>query len=50
MVVMVAVLAVSAAFGLKGGLDLYKIRSEAVEQLFDHMVRSNAKNLVADFS
>jgi len=46
----VAVAAVSAAFGLEGGLHLYKIRSEALEHILDYMVGPNAKNLVADFS
>jgi hypothetical protein len=50
MVVMVAVTAVSAAFGLEGGLHLYKIRSEAMEHILDHVVRANAKNLVSNFS
>jgi hypothetical protein len=49
-VVMVAVAAVSAAFGLEGGLRLYKIRSEAMEHSLDHMVGPNAKNLVSNFS
>ena len=50
MVVMVAVAAVSAAFGLEGGLHLYKIRSEAKQHLLDHMVGPNAKNVVSNFS
>src|SRR5258707_13820816 len=50
MVVMVAVTAVSAAFGLEGGPDLYKFRSEAMEHILDHMVGPNAKNLVSNFS
>jgi hypothetical protein len=50
MVVMVAVAAVSTAFGLEGGLHLYKLRSEAMEHIFDHMVGPNAKNLVSNFS
>jgi len=49
-VVMVAVTAVSAAFGLEGGLHLYKIRSEAMEHILDHVVGPNAKNLVSNFS
>ena len=47
MAVMVA--AVSAAFGLEGGLHLYKIRSEAMEHILNHMVGPNAKNLVSNF-
>jgi len=50
MAVMVAVAAVSAPFGLEGGLHLYKIRSEAMEHIFDHMVGPNAKNLLLNFS
>src|SRR5262245_12632261 len=50
MVVMMAVFAVSTAFGLKGGLHCYEIRSKAKEHILDHMVGPNAKNLVADFS
>ena len=50
MVVMVAVAAVSAAFGLEGGLHLHKIRSEAMEHILDHVVGPNAKNLVSNFS
>jgi hypothetical protein len=49
MVAMVAVAAVSAAFGLEGGLHLYKIRSEAMEHILNHMVGPNAKNLVSNF-
>ena len=49
MVVMVAVTAVSAAFGLEGGLHLYKIRSEAMEHILDHVVGPNTKNLVSNF-
>jgi hypothetical protein len=50
MIVMAAVAAVSAAFGLKGALNLCKIRSEALEHILDHMVGPNAKNLVSNFS
>jgi hypothetical protein len=50
MVVIVTVVAVSAAFGLEGALHLYKIRSKAAEHILDHMVRPNAKNLVSNFS
>jgi hypothetical protein len=48
--VAVAVAAVSAAFGLEGGLHLDKIRSKALEQILDHMVGSYAQNLVLNFS
>jgi len=50
MVVMVAVAAVSAAFGLEGNLHLCKICAEGLEHILDHMVRPNAKNLVSNFS
>src|SRR5215813_10415640 len=50
LVEMATVAAVSAAFGLEGGLHLYKIHSEATEHVLDHMVGSNAKNLVPNFS
>ena len=49
-VVMAAVAAVSAAFGLEGGLNLYKISFEATEHILDHMVGANAENLVSNFS
>jgi hypothetical protein len=49
-IVMVAVAAVGAAFGLEGGPCLYKIRSEATEHVLDHMVGPNAKNLVSNLS
>jgi hypothetical protein len=47
---MVAITAVSAAFRLERSLHLYKLRSEAMEHLLDHLVGPNAKNLIADFS
>jgi hypothetical protein len=50
MAVMVAITAVSAAFRLERGLHLYKLRSEAMEHFLDHMIGSNAKNMVANFS
>jgi len=49
MIVMMAVAAVSAAFGLKRSLYFNKISSEAAEHIFDHMVWPNAKNLVLNF-
>jgi len=42
--------AVGAAFGLERGLHLYKIRSEAVEHIFDHMVGLDAKSLASKFN
>jgi hypothetical protein len=48
--VMVAVVAVSAAFGLEGGLHLYKICSETMEHILDHVVGPDAKNLASNFS
>jgi hypothetical protein len=47
---MVAAAAVRAAFGLEGGLHHYKIRSEALEHILDHMVGPNPKDLVSNFS
>ncbi len=47
---MMAVAAVSAAFGLEGGLHLDKIRSEATEHVFDHVIGPDAKNVVSNFS
>ena len=49
MVVMVAITTVSAAFRLERGLQLYKLRSEAMEHLLDHMIGPDSKNLVANF-
>jgi hypothetical protein len=49
-VVVVAMLAVSAAFRLEGRPQLYKICSEAMEHILDDMVGTNAKNLVLNFS
>jgi hypothetical protein len=48
-VVMVAVIAVSAAFRLEGGLHLYKKCSEAMQHILDHVVGPNAKNFVSNF-
>jgi len=48
--VMEAVPAVSAAFGLEGGAYLYKIRYEATQHIFDYVVWPNANNLVSNFS
>jgi hypothetical protein len=47
---MVAVAGISAAFGLERGLYPCKVCSEAKEHILDHVVRSNAKNLVSNFS
>jgi hypothetical protein len=49
LVVMVAI-TVSATFRLERRLQLYKLRSEAMKHLLDHMVGPNAKNLVANLS
>jgi hypothetical protein len=49
MVMMVAVSAIGAAFGLKGGMHFYKIRSEAEEHVLDDMVGANAKDVVSNF-
>jgi hypothetical protein len=50
MVMMMAVVAVRAAFRLERGLHLHKLSSEAMEHLLDHMVGPNAENLIANFS
>jgi len=50
MTVIVAVAAVGTALGLKGSAHVYQIGSEAAEQILDHVVGSNAKNLVLNFS
>jgi hypothetical protein len=50
MIVMAAVAAVGAAFGLKGALRLDKICAEATEHILDHMVRPDANNLVSNLS
>jgi hypothetical protein len=49
-VMMVAVVAVGAAFRLERGLRLYKLGSEATQHLLDHMIGPNAKSLIANFS
>jgi len=42
--------AVSAAFWLKRRVYLLKIRSEAMQQILNHMVRPNPKKLASNFS
>jgi hypothetical protein len=49
MVVMMAMAAVRATFGLEGDLDLHEVGSETAEHILDHMVGPNAKNLVSNF-
>src|SRR5262245_58899861 len=48
--VMVAIATVGTPFRLEWGLQLQELGSGAMEHLFDHMVGSNAKNLIANFS
>jgi len=50
MLVTVAVAAVGTAFGLEGGLHLYKIRSKAMQHVLDYTVWPNPKSLVSHFS
>jgi hypothetical protein len=50
MCAMVAMAAVSAAFGLERDLHPHEIRSKTNEHILDHVVRSNAKNLTSNFS
>jgi hypothetical protein len=40
--------AVRAAFGLKGGLQPDQRRAEAAKHVFDHMIRPNPKTVAAD--
>jgi hypothetical protein len=49
-VVMVAVVAVRAAFGLKRGLHFHELRSKATQHVFDHMIGPDAKDVVSNFS
>jgi hypothetical protein len=49
MVVMVAVAAVCAAFGLEGDPYLHEIRSETAEHILDHVVGANTKDVVPNF-
>jgi hypothetical protein len=46
---MVALAAVSAAFGLEGRLHPYKICSETMEHILNHMVGPNAEHLMSNF-
>ena len=48
-VVMLAVITVSPTFGLEAAPYPYKIRSEAMEHILNHMVGPNVKNLVSNF-
>ena len=41
---------ISATFGLEGSAHVHKFRSQAIEHLFDHVVRPNAKNLASKLS
>jgi hypothetical protein len=50
MVAVILIAAVSAALGLERGLHFDDLCFEVKEHLFDHMIRSNTKNLIADFS
>src|SRR5262245_12761236 len=50
MFVMMVVVPVCAAFGLERSPYVHKSRSQAMQHLFDHMVRPNAKDLAANFS
>ena len=49
-VVMVAVVAVRAAFGLKRGLHFHELRSKATEHIFDYVVGPNTKRVISNFS
>ena len=49
-VVMVAVVAVRAAFGLKRDLHFHELRSKATEHIFDYVVGPNTKRVISNFS
>ena len=42
--------AISATFGLERRLQLYKVRSKAVEHSLNYMVGPNAKDIISNFS
>ena len=46
---MMAVAAVRATLRLEGDLHIHEICSETAEQVLDHMVGANAKNVVPNF-
>jgi hypothetical protein len=48
-VVMMAVATTCSPFGLKRGPHFDKVRPETLKHGLNHMVRSNAQNLVPDF-
>ena len=50
MMIIMIMLAVCAALGLKPNLNFHELGAKATEHLFDHMVRPNTKNLITDFS
>jgi hypothetical protein len=50
MVMVVAVVAVRAAFRLERGLHFHKYGFEAMKHLLNHMIGPNAKNMLANFS
>jgi len=49
-VVSMAMAAVSSTFGLKGSLHSCKLSPKAMQHILDHMVGTNEKNLVSNFS
>jgi hypothetical protein len=49
-IVVVIVAAVSAAFGLEGRPQSYKISSETKKHILDHMVGPHAENLASNLS
>jgi hypothetical protein len=49
-VFMIAMAAVGPSLRMERGLDPYKIRSESMEHILDHMVGSNAERSFSNFS
>jgi hypothetical protein len=48
--VIVAMAAVCTTFGLERGLHLHELRSKTMKHIFDHVVGSNTKSVVSNFS
>jgi hypothetical protein len=48
-VMVVTVPAVCATLGLEGDLDLHEIGPETEKHILNHMVGTNAKNLISNF-
>ena len=48
-IVVMVVAAVCAALGLEGDLNLHEVGSETEKHFLNHMVGTNAENLVSNF-